>query len=130
MENNSLVSPIDQFLKGDKEALKTECEKIQLDSCPCVGKSVNHTRLVSNHPGYPDYKGAACVSEVKGEQTTSTPEHGECVLAAVCQHFMPEEYTSKFDGLCQNNRECNVPKYTGYGSDSKKNTLSDVWGSI
>lgn len=135
MSNNPFVRDIDTHFTSIEQAnpsldvLRVTCQKFEPTSCPCVGKSIlpgKEVRLVSDHVAYPDQHGAPCIKEISGEQLSSTPEYKECLLASTCQYFFPE-MKEKFSPLCANPRECNVPLYTGYGSEKKNIQLPQRW---
>lgn len=131
MSNNPFATDIINHIEqtGDKDKLRLMCTEFIPSSCPCVGRTSlpgQNVRLVSTHPGYPDYKGNPCIETISGEQLATTPEYKECLLAATCKHFFPE-MTDKFDVACKNPRECNVPEYIGLGTDARPSATSAHW---
>ena len=132
MSNNPFFVDIKNHIEniGDSGKLKEICENLQVsESCPCVGKSSlpgSNVRLTSTLPGYPDYNGVPCINKITGEQLITTPEYKECLLASTCQYFFPET-KKKFDDMCRNPRECSIPSYIGFGSQSDSAPLSSKW---
>lgn len=112
---------------GDKNELRLMCETFNTSTCPCVGtassSSGNTIRLVSTHPGYPGILGTPCVREISGDQPSTNEEYQSCLLASVCKNFFPD-MSEKFDRLCTNTEECDIPTYVGTGSKSTTSVQS------
>lgn len=131
MSNNPYITDLKNHINqtGDKDKLREMCDQLQLSQCPCVGRDSlpgKTVRLISTHPGYPDYQGNPCINTIGGEQLQTTPEYKECLLAATCQYFFPDT-KKKFDDMCKNPRECNIPRYVGFGSQSADESSTSRW---
>lgn len=135
MSNNPFYKEVKDHIEragniSQNDALWQKCQDFELSrGCPCVGRTNlpgDNVKLVSTHPGYPDYNGPACVTEISGEQLQVTPEYTNCLLAATCEYFFPD-LRDKFDAMCSNPRECNIPQYVGYGNRQNVSMLSPKW---
>ena len=130
MTNNPYLNDVKSHLNGTNNNLKQMCETVEFSQgCPCVGRSStpgSNMKLTSTHAAYPDYYGNPCITEISGEQLTTTPEYKECLLAATCEYFFPE-LSSKFDNMCKNPRECKIPKYIGHGVESAEDSFRAQW---
>lgn len=103
------ISNPDNLTPSQLDELRAVCETQALSrTCPCVGEQI------STHSWYPNnnasHTGPGCQRNVTGTIMPASDAYNECVLAARCHHYFPNDIVRQYN--CNDPSGCmTIPSY-------------------